>query len=1574
MKTFLLIFLFIYVCKGLTNITTPSIYYDLKKINRFQDYLNNGITPNTNLTFHDFYYTDVCVNTIQNIDGKTNFVKSSFLNAPTNFANLYITKGSNMIVPSNQILGAFINILCIEGSLEVPKDILPFFIGALVILPGGSFKSESSFRFMNLVNSKIDPLNFFPGILALGGSLSILGPKAIKYSVQRLGDYQFQLSELIDPNSLIGYKANIYSESFVSGQQCDFVSITDSFTVTVSGCQAVPSTDINIYIFFATVDYDCTFVDTDTDISASIYITGNTNVHIENFFLNSLGKTTNEHYNDTQLIFSPTDDTNVTDIIIGTNQRYRSSIFVEFSNNVTIKNNFIKESIESRSPLMFFASSPILEGNLVVSNSGSSVIAQFGTEFIQSFNNSYFLELPKQITSTNHEDDDSNTSMDYGAEGNGIYSLSPKISSTTDVFVGQLISINFNFIANRSLVTGFNYDCFAPCNQGSPIVSNLVQHSVDFNIIKPKFTYSQTASNSNNSHFLLNINDNGNEPSSFYSFNRLSTASEAIKVNLPKGTLGFNDLLATNKFKIDGTLQRLDILNSIFNLPISNDFSKSGILLPTTTSILNSYVFISPPPPPTTTTPKPTRIEPQIYGSTITPYYYNNVETLGLLQIQSIFPSVQYQINKNSTINITVNMTTLSSTSLIGNVVCSFTSIINQQQQQQQTVNEISINETFIQMDPTLNNCVFPLSIDQEGSLKLRVTIKNQSSTLENEYYYIIDFPEITIFQSFQFYSGIKFIDVQSSSSSSPPSSSSTQTTFLKLMSTTENSNNGFLNGCQISNHCTLSNNVKYVSSLPNVTNSPDFELFQSGITSITPYDPIKLNLGVEKNLTFQFQLFFTYYQPIDQNPSPLSISIQSQPLLVLDPLSGAPNFKNFTFFYDNLDQDSLEISFISRGDIYLTSMAIYTLNFEPSESSSTAITPTPSTTTSGSIGASSSNDVTENDDKHKKVVIALAVSIPVAALLVILCSGIFIYTNRKNKKETKGKDIEINDEDKKEGELQVCKFELDEFSSTNPSETNIQIKKLMAHKSSTLPPPSTISIDTSPSSDNSLSNNGSNNVSSGNSSNNNNNKLTPKKSATVNGEIDFSRNSTNESTNESTITDSSENNNNSKGKSKKQLQKQQQPLSSFPTIPGTNLTSIPLNLVGRKSRNPEDKYRTNNDILVCLQESHYFKPDDPSMPIEFSESVLDFGRGSKCLIDETYIYSISIKNKSTHNYSILLILPVDNNTGTISTDTQYFQINAGESKPISFSISLNCTTKYFEKIGVSIEELNCHTFICVHMESELSTRLDFSELDFDEICGQGTYGMVYKGKWRSQIVAIKMMRVDIVNCDEVYREMDIMGKIRHQNVISFIGCVVSPEHLCIVTEFSPIGSLGDLIHDEKKSSATKLTVKQKLRIAIDIARGCQFLHQCGIIHRDLKPDNVLVFDINHNAPVCAKISDFGTSKETNEFSNKNTNSVGTPIYMSNEILEKKTYDNSTDVYSFAVLFYEMMIEEVPFSEVEDKWEIPSKVISGWRPTKGLNSLDKDIKILINRCWAPHSRPSFDEIVFSLNKIFERFN
>ncbi|KAN0034197.1 hypothetical protein ACTFIV_000683 [Dictyostelium citrinum] len=227
-----------------------------------------------------------------------------------------------------------------------------------------------------------------------------------------------------------------------------------------------------------------------TDVFETLLVTkGDSNVYIENFEFKNLGKSKNHPYNDTKLIFPPNDRNNVTEIIEGSNQRFRGSLYIEFSNNVTIKNCVIRESLETRSPLVFFGSNVFLSDNIISSKSGSSLIAQYGTENIQSSNNFYFQQ---------------------GAL-NGIYSISPNILSSQDLFIGQKYSINFNFLTNRSMITAFNQDCYAPCFNDSINFqkNNKLQYPVDFKIFNPKFLPTNTT---NSDWYILNINDNGKLP------------------------------------------------------------------------------------------------------------------------------------------------------------------------------------------------------------------------------------------------------------------------------------------------------------------------------------------------------------------------------------------------------------------------------------------------------------------------------------------------------------------------------------------------------------------------------------------------------------------------------------------------------------------------------------------------------------------------------------------------------------------------------------------------------------------------------------------------------------------------------------------------------------------------------------------------------------------------------------------------------------------------------------------------------------------------------------------------------
>ncbi|CAM8902390.1 unnamed protein product [Rhodiola kirilowii] len=244
-----------------------------------------------------------------------------------------------------------------------------------------------------------------------------------------------------------------------------------------------------------------------------------------------------------------------------------------------------------------------------------------------------------------------------------------------------------------------------------------------------------------------------------------------------------------------------------------------------------------------------------------------------------------------------------------------------------------------------------------------------------------------------------------------------------------------------------------------------------------------------------------------------------------------------------------------------------------------------------------------------------------------------------------------------------------------------------------------------------------------------------------------------------------------------------------------------------------------------------------------------------------------------------------------------------------------------------------------------------------------GSFGNLYKGTYLSQEVAVKVLKPERVNADmlrEFSQEIFIMRKIRHKNIVQFIGACTRSPNLCIVTEFMSRGSLYDFLHKQK----CKFDLRTLLKVAIDISKGMNFLHQNNIIHRDLKTANLLM---DENEVV--KVADFGVAR-VQAPSGVMTAETGTYRWMAPEVIEHKAYNHKADIFSFGILLWELLTGEVPYSQLTPLQAAVGVVQKGMRPSTPKDTHPKLVSLLEN-CWQqdPTLRPNFSDITPILQDI-----
>ena len=195
---------------------------------------------------------------------------------------------------------------------------------------------------------------------------------------------------------------------------------------------------------------------------------------------------------------------------------------------------------------------------------------------------------------------------------------------------------------------------------------------------------------------------------------------------------------------------------------------------------------------------------------------------------------------------------------------------------------------------------------------------------------------------------------------------------------------------------------------------------------------------------------------------------------------------------------------------------------------------------------------------------------------------------------------------------------------------------------------------------------------------------------------------------------------------------------------------------------------------------------------------------------------------------------------------------------------------------------------------------------------GAGSFGHVYlvthkKTKVNYAIKAIdKRNKTNIEEKPYFRREVEVMYKIHHPNVVKLFGHFEDNNYCYFIMEYISKGNMFGLIPQDKKKRISSQVVASLMK---DIISAVYFLHNMNppIIHRDIKPENVLLTE-----KLTAKLTDFGWSNYIQE-DEKRTTVCGTPIYLAPEIIKEKGHDEKVDIWCIGVLLFELSTGTVPF-------------------------------------------------------------
>ncbi|KAG1690553.1 hypothetical protein DVH05_028056 [Phytophthora capsici] len=268
----------------------------------------------------------------------------------------------------------------------------------------------------------------------------------------------------------------------------------------------------------------------------------------------------------------------------------------------------------------------------------------------------------------------------------------------------------------------------------------------------------------------------------------------------------------------------------------------------------------------------------------------------------------------------------------------------------------------------------------------------------------------------------------------------------------------------------------------------------------------------------------------------------------------------------------------------------------------------------------------------------------------------------------------------------------------------------------------------------------------------------------------------------------------------------------------------------------------------------------------------------------------------------------------------------------------------------------------------------------FEEIkcIGRGSYGSAHLVRVRGPTClhdrfVVKKIPMELLSAkekDQSFREVELLAKLKHPNVVEYMENFVVDNVLHIVMAYCDGGDLAGKIKqqqtlrevivspdNDRADSRGYFPISQVLDWFVQMAMAIKYLHGQRVLHRDLKASNVFLTTEN-----VVKLGDFGIAKTLDSTLDQAKTVVGTPYYMSPEVCESKPYSYASDVWSLGCVLYEMLALRHAFDAPNILTLILKIVQQDFAPLPP--HYDREVSDLLRKLLDkdPERRPSMEEI------------